>query len=362
MSIPSWRALRAACVLVSAAVPAQDFVSPRDRATYEGSTYTAYPLGRFNARVQQLHADLGTAAKLLYAHAYRRDAAEVKGAIAAFAAELSVSLALSPKTPATASTTFADNLGGASQVVLARTKLNFPSSDRPQIDPSPLFTFGVPYQVPFAYPQGGGTLCIDVTVHGNDAPSGKDRDFLPYLDAHDVFADGRVLQVGFRYGQGCVATGQRNPQYGELAFLHLGSTLELRVDSRYGLPSDTVNPAFTALIVGYAPAQVIWPKQPSCSLWTTTDHALLLAGTNDASGAWSGTFPGMPVMGAGTTFYAQVASLQPTTGATAFGDGSRLVVPPAGTPGLAAIRVAAGSDRTATTGTLATQVAVVKVF
>ena len=150
--------------------------------------------------------------------------------------------------------------------------------------------------------------------------------------------------------------------HGELAFLHLGSTLELRVDSRYGLPSDTVNPAFTALIVGYAPAQVIWPKQPSCSLWTTTDHALLLAGTNDASGAWSGTFPGMPVMGAGTTFYAQVASLQPTTGATAFGDGSRLVVPPAGTPGLAAIRVAAGSDRTATTGTLATQVAVVKVF
>ena len=366
MSIFEPRALRCALLsspcLIALAVPAQDLVSPNERATYEGSTYTAYPLGRFNARLKQLHADLGTTARTFVAHAYRRDAAEVKGMVGAFASEISVVLAISPKTPATASTTFADNLGTQSQVVLPRTKLNFPSTDRPAIDPYPAFTFGIPYQVPFAYPAGGGTLCIDVTVHGNDAPSGKDKDFLPYLDAQDVFADGRMLQVGFRYGQGCIATGQRNAQYGELAFVHTGSALDLQVTSRYGIPSDLANPAFTGLIIGYGAAQVPWPKQPGCTLWTTSNHAVLFTGANDASGGWTGTFANLPLMGPGTVFFAQVASVQPSTTTASFGDGTRLVVPPAGKVGLPAVRIAAGSDRTATTGTIATQVAIVKLF
>lgn len=348
--------------LFAFALPAQDLVSPSDRANYEGSTYTAYPLGRFNTRVQQLHSDLGTAARSFVAHGYRRDAAEVKGAIAGFASEMTVVLAMSPKTPGTASTTFADNLGTQSQVVLPRTKLNFPASDRPAIDPYPAFTFGIPYQVPFAYPAGGGTLCIDVTIHGNDAPSGTDRDFLPYLDAQDVYADGRVLQVGYRYGQGCVAATQRNAQYGELAFVRSGSALELQVTSRYGIPGDLVNPAYTGLLVGYAPAQVPFPKGVNCTLWTTSDHAVLFASANDATGGWTGAFSNMPLMGPGTTFYAQVASVQPSTLSANFGDGTRIVVPPAGKVGLPAVRIAAASDRTATSGTVATQVAIVKLF
>ena len=43
--------------------PAQGY-SPADRAFLEGSGSTNYPLGRFNARVQQLHGDLPPGAQL----------------------------------------------------------------------------------------------------------------------------------------------------------------------------------------------------------------------------------------------------------------------------------------------------------
>ena len=64
-------------------------VSPADRATREGDSSTIYPLGRFNARVQTLHADL-PANTLLRGHAYRRDAAALRGQVPAFRTELQV--------------------------------------------------------------------------------------------------------------------------------------------------------------------------------------------------------------------------------------------------------------------------------
>src|SRR5690606_3959418 len=85
-------------------------VSPLDRTALEGSSYSHYPLGRHNARMQTLHDDIpgGT---LITGHAYRRDAIGVRGLVDGFQADLQVTLSMSPNTAAQASGTFANNTG-----------------------------------------------------------------------------------------------------------------------------------------------------------------------------------------------------------------------------------------------------------
>jgi hypothetical protein len=82
-------------LLLCAAPPAQQqlAVSPADRAGLEGSSFTHFPLGRANARMQTLHADV-PGGMLISGHAYRRDADGVRGTIAGFSSDLQVTLSM----------------------------------------------------------------------------------------------------------------------------------------------------------------------------------------------------------------------------------------------------------------------------
>ena len=117
----------------------QATVSPADRVTLEGSSSTSYPLGRASMRLQQLLADLPTRVMTLQGHAYRRDAATVRGTVAAFRAQVSVLASVSPRTPDTASSTFATNHGAQIHTALAPTWISFPQTDRPPVDPAASF-------------------------------------------------------------------------------------------------------------------------------------------------------------------------------------------------------------------------------
>ena len=118
------------CAVAAPAAPGQSLISPADRRHYEGSKQTSYPLGRFDARVQQLHADLGAQARSLRGHAYRRDAVATRGQLAGYQVDLSVHASICPNPPTRASRTFAANAGTPVEV-LPRTTVNMPATTRP---------------------------------------------------------------------------------------------------------------------------------------------------------------------------------------------------------------------------------------
>ena len=86
-----------------AAILGAQAVSPAARAALEGSSSTSYPLGRADARLQQLHADLPPTLTAISGHAYRRDAISTRGQVDAFTVDMEVTLSMSPRTPSTAS-------------------------------------------------------------------------------------------------------------------------------------------------------------------------------------------------------------------------------------------------------------------
>ena len=180
-------------------------VSPADRSALEGSSFTSFPLGRPNGRFQFLHQDL-PAGMTIHGHAFRRDAAQLRGAVDGFAAELEVTLSMSPRTPGTASATFSDNVGPSPTVVLPRTTIVFPATNRPALDPAPTFDLVVPYALPFVLPQAGGTLCVDTVMHANISTAGVDRSLSVYLDSHELSTTTNE-QPGFRTGGGCAPLG-----------------------------------------------------------------------------------------------------------------------------------------------------------
>ena len=107
--------------------PAQGF-SPADRVVLEGSASTSYPLGRHNARIQQLHGDLPPTSTQIRGHAYRRDAILLRGTVPEFQVEMEVSLSMSPRDAGSPSRVFAENRGPSPTVVRPATARSIPSS------------------------------------------------------------------------------------------------------------------------------------------------------------------------------------------------------------------------------------------
>lgn len=357
MSIPHL----SCCLLAlgAAGLGAQELVSPQSRRDLEGSTYTTYPLGRYDARIQQLHADLGTGARSLLGHAYRRDAIELRGQVAAFQSELAVTLALSPRTADKPSARFDENLGAAPTLVLPRTRLSFPATDRPPLAPAPAFAHVIPYALPFAYPPGGGVLCVDVVVHGNQIGSGSNLNFVPYLDAHEQGGNGTSEQPGFRYGQGCLAAGQTTPVSAEFTLLQHAGVLDLLVQVQRGFATQASSTGIVVLLAGADPANAPLPPWPGCTLYTNLQTALVL-GNTDATGAFVRTFFGLGPLVPRQVVHLQAAVARAPVAGLALSEGSRLPVPPPSPLVPEVVRIASGSDRTAATGTIATQVAVVR--
>lgn len=346
----------------TAALTAQGpVVSPADRATFEGSSYTHLPLGRASARMQTLHADVpgGT---VITGHSYRRDAALVHGHVDPFLCDLQVTLSVTSRTPQQASSTFANNVGTNPVVVLPRTLVQFPGSDRPSLDPTPTFDFAIPYAVPFSMPAGGGTLCVDIEVFGNSSPLGSNHNLSIYLDGHENYTDGRAEQPGYRFGQGCAAPGRTGIPYATLTLWHLGTSMQFDVAHRNGVAEDGTGLSRVWLAMGTQVAASPWPSNSACTLWGSTDVWYALPGSPDANGAYDGSLTNLPLLPQGVRLWCQTGSAHLGTGALAFGDGTTIVTPPPGPLPIPVSRVANSNDHASATGSVSYAVPVMAFF
>lgn len=330
-------------------------VSPVSRADFEGSSSTTYPLGRHNMRLQTLHADLPASMTTIHGHAYRRDAIATRGQVAGFSVDIEVQMSVAQTTPDNPSATFAQNRGPAPVTVLPRTTISFPPTQRPGTLPAPTFELLIPYTQPFTRP-AGAVVCMEVIVYGNQAPSGANRNFTPYLDAHELAADGSHAVAGFRYGSGCTANGGSASMSGVFELVRDPSDLELQIAGRNTVPGGQV-----AAFFGLAPSSVSLPFAPGCTLATDV-LAIVDLGTSDAGGNITATLPGLATMPTGLRFFAQLASGDLTTGDLAVSEGSELLVAPLDPAPIMACRIAAGSDRDATTGATSFNVPVTMFF
>jgi hypothetical protein len=345
-------------LLTACAAAAQTAVSPADRATFEGSSFTHFPLGRFNARLQQLHGDVPSG-MIVHGHAYRRDAAQIRGRVDAFATDLQVTLSTSPNGPAQAASAFANNVGPDAVVVLPRTVLSFPATDRPALDPAPAFELVVPYQVPFVL--GAGTLCVDTVIFGNTTTGGANRNFNVYHDAHTFYANGRSEQEGYRTGTGCPPAGGTAAAYATMTLWNLGTSVQIDVAGRNGVP-DVGGTTRQWIALGLQQANLPWAARPECAMQTSGEVWFAMPGTLDGNGSYDGSLTNLPLLPSGYRLWCQSGSIDLTDGNMAFGDLSGFMTPPAAPTAAPAARVASSSDRSATTGTVSQSVTVTRFF
>lgn len=349
-----------ACAAIAASAPrAQSIVSPNDRAVFEGSTSSSYPLGRSNARFQQIHADVaGPGGRTLTEHSYRRDAITERGDVPGFTAEIEVVLSTAPHGPENAQRNFSANHGVQPVTVLNRTRIAFPTTSRPGSDPSPSFEHRIPYGTPFVLPPNA-PLCVDVIVHGNVTPSGPDRNFSAYLDAHAYASSGSITQPGFVTDVGCPAPGSSTPHDARFSMQRdAAGVTSLDIASRFGVPGSVGTPTWNALILGNAPLPIVWPGNPACRIGPAVDVAIRLPGGNDADGAWSGSLPVPTTLTPGQRFLCQVVSADPIGGAMTFSDTALVTVPLPNPPSMPAARIVSGSDRSSSTGSVSSTVTV----
>lgn len=353
--------LLSAALLASAAAAQIVAVSPADRDGLEGGSFTHFPLGRANARMQTLHADVpgGT---LLTGHAYRRDAVQVRGLVDGLTSDLQVTLSMSPNLPTQASTTFANNVGGNPVTVLPRTLVAFPATNRPTLDPAAAFELVIPYQVPFLVPPQGGTLCVDVEVFGNQSAAGVDRNLSLYLDAHEHYSDGRAEQPGFRTGTGCKAPGQTSDCYASLTFWRRAAQSDLDVSIRNGVPDGGGGTSMAILTMGLGVDGTPIPWRPDCPFWSSAEIWFWLPGSFDAQGDYDGSLLGLPLLPPGMRLWCQAGSYDVVTGALAASDAATFVTPPPGTLPIPVCRLVNSTNRAAATGTLSYAVPVMGFF
>lgn len=336
-------------------LPAQQIVavSPLDRGALEGSSFTHFPLGRANARMQTLHHDLpgGT---LLSGHAYRRDAITVRGQVDGFQSDLQVTLSMSPNLPTQASATFANNVGSNPVVVLPRTVLAFPATQRPALDPAPGFDLVIPYQFPFLLPSQPGTLCVDVTLFGNSSALGSNQNLSLYLDAHEHYTDGRAEQPGFRTFQGCPAPGATTDCTASMTYWRLPGGGRVDVSIRDGVPDDGSGIMQTRAFVtfGQSLAGSPWPSRTDCPFWSSTEVWYVLPGTMNAAGDYDGSLLALPHLPPGFRLWCQAGSIDLVTAGLAFSDAVTFVTPPPGPLPIPTARIVNSTNRSAATGTV----------
>jgi hypothetical protein len=354
----------AALVVLTAPTNAQapTAVSPSARAALEGSSFTHFPIGRASARMQTLHADLpgGT---VISGHAYRRDAIGVRGQVDGFTCDIEVRLSMAPVLPTQASTTFDNNVGPNHVVVLPRTIVAFPPTQRPGLDPAPSFELAVPYQTPFVVPAGGGTVCVDVFVFGNQSATGSNQNLSIYLDAHTLYTDGRAEQPAFRTGQGCPAPGRTAPSYATMTLWRLpaGST-SLDIGIRDGVPDSGNGLTRGFVTLGHSLDGSPWPMRADCAFWSSAEVWFALPGALNAQGNYDGTLTGLPLLPPGFRLWCQAGSIDLTTAGMAFSDALTLITPPAGPQPIPVSRVVNSTNVAAATGTVSYAVPVMAFF
>lgn len=347
--------------LLAALSPAQFTVSPTDRGLLEGNSFTHFPIGRASARMQTLHVDLpgGT---VVSGHAYRRDAVGVRGVIPGFTCDMQVTLSIAPNLPTQASTNFAANTGANAVIVLPRTMVTFPATDRPTLDPTPTFDLLVPYQVPFVMPAQGGTLCVDVEVFGNVSASGTNQNLSIYLDAHEHFPDGRSEAAAFRTFQGCPAPGSNNPCYATMSLWRMPTSTRLDLSIRDGVADDGSGTTLPYVLFGTSIDGSSWAPQPNCPIWSSHEVWFYMPGAMNLQGDYDGTKTALPILPAGHRLWCQAGSTNLASMAFTFSDALTFVTPGLGTLPIPVTRVANSTNQAAATGTVSNAVPVMAFF
>ena len=354
--------LLALIFIAATAAPSQHFVSPPGRHALEGSSYTHYPLGRANARVQTLHDNV-PGGVVFGAHAYRRDAIGVRGLVPGLSSELRVTLSMAPHPAASASASFAANVGPNPVVVLPRQLIAIPATDRPGLDPAAQFELVIPYARPFSVPLAGGTLCVDVEVFGNLTSIGRDQDVSLYLDSHQLFADGRAKQRGFRTLAGCPAPGSQSDCHANLDCWRMpsGST-EFDISIRNGVADRGGGTARAFLTMGNDLSPTPWPLRTDCTFLSSSELWFSLPGPMTVNGTYDGTLSGLPPLPPGLRLWCQAGSIDLQTIGMSFSEALTLVTPPLGSLPRPSMRIASGDDVTSTTGAVSASVPVMAFY
>jgi hypothetical protein len=267
------------------------YVAPTGYGSLPGSGGNAIPLWSGSAVYQQVHdaADLMTVFPTpvvpIRSISFRIPNG---GSLAARTLDAQVTMGVTPVSAATATTTFASNLGPNPQVVLPYTTLNMPQVSSTS-NPNPQSWF-FPFQTPFVYPIPTGNLCYELRLRNLSATGGS-------LDT----VSGTSSRLDPLLGTGCTATGQTSPAGIGTRSLNMSTGAWINRLDR-GAAS-----ASAAMVIGTTAQQLMLPGM--CSSLETLP-LLSVTGTTDATGTWNHTLTfgrlyGFPRV----TLYAQFAWL-----------------------------------------------------
>jgi hypothetical protein len=333
-------------------------VCPNDRHDLEGSSKTSYPLGRHNCRFQQLYSELA-GQPWIQGHSYRRDALGSTATLQAYASEVTITLSRVIQHPKNIRPRFADNMGASATLVLDRSWIQFPTTSQSPSIPAP-FEYTIPYRRPYLW-AGSGTLAMDLTIFANRTAAGPNKNFAAKLDSQQLYALGRNLQPGYRSGRGCPAPGATRAAWCAFQLQHEGASLNLRIESHWGMPSGVGQPSDSVLLLSFDANPVAWPANSGCQIYGKPEICLPLAGQNSALGAMTITIPVGPPPPPLFQMHGQILSYNAHTAGVTLSDTSRLLVPPPG-KGIVSSRLVHASDRNSPTGTISTTVPICEFY
>jgi hypothetical protein len=278
--LPSWAA---ALFATGLAAQTTSYVAPFGCQSNPGNGGNTIPWWSGSATYQQVHdaADLAwvfpAPVAVIRAISFRPS---INGNLPARVADAQVTLGNTTTTAATASTTFALNLGGNPVVALPYTSVNLPAvTGRGGLNPQAWF---FPFQAPFVYVIPQGNLCWELRLKNSSSMAISATDALDRAPAGANFMP--------LLGSGCTATGQTQPATIGDRSLALGTgTLVHRLDG-----GCATSPA--ALVLGGA-RQVL--QLPGMCGALQTAPLVALNGTTGAAGGWNhvlvlGDLTGMP--------------------------------------------------------------------
>lgn len=246
-------------------------VAPTGYGAIPGAGGNAIPIWSDSATYMQVHdaADLMTvfpqAVAVIKAISFR---IPNNGSLAARTMDVQVTMGTTPVTAATATTTFAANLGPSPQIVTPYTNINLPAVSHVS-NPNPQGWF-FPAMMPYVYIIPQGNLCFElrmrnVSARGGsfDSVSGTSSVLLPLL------------------GTGCTATGQSSPSTIGARSLTMSTGV-----FAHRLDGGAANAA-TVMLLGDKPQRITLPGL--CGALETLP-LLTLGGTTNGSGSWSVSF------------------------------------------------------------------------
>ncbi|MBK8977810.1 MAG: hypothetical protein IPM29_18025 [Planctomycetes bacterium] len=252
---------------------------------------TGFPVGYAERRVlryQQIHDGLAGRPRALRGIAWRRAPGD-SGLVGTFAATLEMRFSTSPRTAATISSTFTDNVGADESIVTANRSISFPDSVGPWLGPAP-FDYVVPTDAPWSF-AGNGPLCVELQLrdHTNRTPA----QFALHAAGYPVVAS---------FGAGCGGITQ-STQLGLGEAIHRIGGLPAGAPAILMLGLDFRESAAGTLPIDLGPFGA-----PDCSLQLAP--LLDVRGLADPTGTFEARIP-IATIPAGVWYGAQGASVQP---------------------------------------------------